>query len=542
MKRFLLTICLLWGVIPLCAQDVFAPWRASWAKTAEACKPELSVETVLPSCRVEMVPDASEYQGYKAVPAGTPLYGEPLEEGVPVFYDLGRHVTGYLTVNFQITRRCQDAPVRLRLFFGELPSEMTAPLESWASDLGRGWMQEEILTVEDLSRPLEIPRRLSGRYLSIELLSGSRGFDFTVSEVSFKAVSSASFSEYAPDGNRAGALYDRALNTLRECMQTVYEDGPKRDRRLWGIDAYFGTLSNNSTFKNHNLTKRSLYLLASLSSEEGLLFADVFEAPSPHPQDGNISLDCSLFYPRMLLEYAKATGDVETVRDLWPVVVRQVEAAKEHLTAEGLFCPSVTGKYSWLIFDWNEGLDRDVQTQGIMIWALRGCSQLAEMIGERRISAEFDAFANKMAKAVLKHCYDRRARLFVSGPERQVSWNSQIWMVVSGVVSGERAVAALESVARDPKALTPGTPAANHFLVEAYLMSGMNSKAGELLTSYWGGMVTDQTDTLFEVYDPSNDYTSPYGCWQVNSYCHLWSTTPLFFFRTATSSPQSLRD
>lgn len=47
--------------------------------------------------------------------------------------------------------------------------------------------------------------------------------------------------------------------------------------------------------------------------------------------------------------------------------------------------------------------------------------------------------------------------------------------------------------------------------------------------SYWGGMVSKVTDTLPEVFDPEDDFTSPYGYHPVNSYCHLWSTTPLYF-------------
>ena len=59
------------------------------------------------------------------------------------------------------------------------------------------------------------------------------------------------------------------LYTLKECMQTVYEDGPKRDRRLWIGDLYLEALANAYSYKKHDLTKRCLYLLAALSNDEG---------------------------------------------------------------------------------------------------------------------------------------------------------------------------------------------------------------------------------------------------------------------------------
>ena len=103
-------------------------------------------------------------------------------------------------------------------------------------------------------------------------------------------------------------------------MQTVYEDGPKRDRRLWIGDLYLEALANAGRIKNHDLTKRCLYLLAALANDEGLLHATVLETPTPHPQNGTHCLDYSLLYNVALLEYLKETGDKEVALDLWPVV------------------------------------------------------------------------------------------------------------------------------------------------------------------------------------------------------------------------------
>ena len=52
------------------------------------------------------------------------------------------------------------------------------------------------------------------------------------------------------------------------------------------------------------------------------------------------------------------------------------------------------------------------------------------------------------------------------------------------------------------------------------------------LTDYWGGMVEKGADTFWEAYDPRNDYISPYNFHPLNSYCHAWSCTPVYFIHT----------
>ena len=36
-------------------------------------------------------------------------------------------------------------------------------------------------------------------------------------------------------------------------------------------------------------------------------------------------------------------------------------------------------------------------------------------------------------------------------------------------------------------------------------------------------------DTFWEVYDPNDDFRSPYNFFPINSYCHAWSCTPVYF-------------
>lgn len=60
-----------------------------------------------------------------------------------------------------------------------------------------------------------------------------------------------------PLGRQSDAV---SVRTLRQCMQTVFEDGPKRNRRLWLDDLRLQALTNYVSFRDYALVKRCLLL------------------------------------------------------------------------------------------------------------------------------------------------------------------------------------------------------------------------------------------------------------------------------------------
>ncbi len=138
-----------------------------------------------------------------------------------------------------------------------------------------------------------------------------------------------------------------------------------------------------------------------------------------------------------------------------------------------------------------------------------------------------------MVDAARAQLYDPAAGVFVSGPQRQVSVATQAWMVLAGIApSIEAARATLRGALASPSAVKPITPYLYHYLAEAMLACSMEDEALALIKSYWGGMLDAGADTFWEAYDPDNPLTSPYGDIHVNSFCHAWSCSPSWFFRT----------
>lgn len=512
----------------------FYPQQAAWLEKAESLRPELKHTLCTPQRMVTPLADATAFQGWR-YDEDTLTTAEALKTvlkpGMSFTFDFGRHMVGYLTIRPEILTRCQDAPLRLRLFVGELPAEMNTPLEPWGAWLSRGWMQDDIVTLYDLTQPYVSTRRQAGRYLRVEVLGASKDFDCVLGDITFDAVSSAG-EAISPKGEQINdptiqRIYEVGLETLRECMQTVYEDGPKRDRRLWAGDLYLQSLANRYSFRNFDLTKRCLYLFAALAAEDGTLISNIFEYPTPHPQVGSYMITYSLLWNSTLLEYLIDTDDRETAEELWPVAKRQMEDALTYVGKDYLF--DINKRDVWIFFDWRDGLDVTTPMQCATVFALDQTYELAKRIGRESEVKQYPTIAAKMRKAAIKHDYDASRGVMMSGPERQVSVLSQTWAIKSGVLSGSKAQRALRAVLSSDQAVRPGTPYATHYVVEALLMAGMPQEAKAYLVDYWGGMVRRGADTFWEAYDPMNDYLSPYDFFPVNSACHAWSCTPVYF-------------
>lgn len=515
------------------AQDIFANQRNTWLQKAEEAKPALHETIVHPISIVKAVADKNAYQGwrYEKQDEIEKLYTTNFKELKSVTVDFGKHLTGYFSFHTQILTNCEDAPVRLKFTFAETPAELNTPLDPWKSNMSRAWMQDEIITLTQLNETVQLPRRFAFRYLKIELLASSVYFDFAIDKLTFRAVSSAGevktdLPSQCPaiikDINRIG------IETLRECMQTVYEDGPKRDQRLWVGDLYLESLANRYSFKNFQLTKRCLYLFAGLADENGIVIANIFEHPEPHPQKGQLCLTYSMLFNSTLLEYLKDTNDYETANDLWCVARRQMEYALNYVNKDYLFDPNLYAP-NWFFLDWRDGLDAHTPMQGAILFALNETYELACMLGKEKEVSEWPLIAKKMKKAARRHLYDKQQKVFISGANKQISVLSQAWMIIGGVTSEKEGQQAIRQALNNSQCVMPGTPYGTHYLIEAMVKSGMHKEAHTYLTEYWGGMVKKGADTFWEAYDPKNDYISPYGFFPVNSACHAWSCTPVYF-------------
>jgi alpha-L-rhamnosidase len=505
-----------------------------WLTIAESLKPTLNESPQPPISIVRPAKDPKEYLRWRMdiEAPGSDLPKRLLRKNDQFILDFGGHRTGHLQFRLVGEGVSVDSPCRLKLTFGEVPGDVAEPLYPYHGQLSSAWLPEEIITVDFLPQLVRMPRRYAFRYVKVEVIDTSPNYGVRFLDTQAIALTSATAAPkplpetVAPWVRRVD---EASTATLRDCMQTTFEDGPRRDQRLWIGDLRLQARASFVTYPNHDLVKRCLYLFAALPRlSDGFLPACVFEKPTP-VTTGTFILDYAALYGAILLDYVRATRDRATAVDLFPVALRQLELLLVNLDDKGIF---IVPKGSWAFIDWNRSLDRAAAIQGVMIYSCQRLVELAAITGNSAQAARYPSLIKKMTAAARDTFYRPQLKVCVSGPDDQVSWASQAWLTLAGCLTQPEAQAALrKAVLEDKKAIQPATAYLYHHVAEAMIECGMRKEALDLIKSYWGLMVEDGADTFWEAFDPNDSLFSPYGDIHINSFCHAWSGTPAYFFR-----------
>lgn len=291
-------------------------------KKADDNIPELKKRVVTPVQVVETVIDKNllDNVGTKKAANTTQLSQMKFGRDDRLILDFGNHYVGHFTIRIKSVGSPMDAPLTLKLKFAELPTELNQDSQDYQGWLSRSWMQEETVHLDELPANLYLPRRYSFRYVEIKVVDTSPKWQVSFFEPALIAESAAQGAPtpFHTDDKLLQKIDQVGLKTLADCMQDVFEDGPKRDRRLWIGDLRLQALADYQTYDNQTLIKRCLYLFGALAAKDGRIPANVFVKPTYTPDD-TFLLDYSLFFVSILDDYFQHTDDYTVLEDLYPV-------------------------------------------------------------------------------------------------------------------------------------------------------------------------------------------------------------------------------
>lgn len=494
----------------------------TFLKKATELKKPLQKSIVKPIKTVEIIKNEKCFQHLEVKAKDCTRFPLTLKAGDSVILDFGDHFVGYL--DFSLDHfpeiKITDTPVRFKFTFGEFPLEIVTPPEEYKGGLGCGWLQNEERSYVFLPCDGHLERRYSFRYLKIER-TDSASFPVKFTDIFCNAVSAVSIGtvpEINIKNDRLKKIYDISLKTLKECEQDVFEDGPKRDRRLWIGDLRLQALTDYKTFGNTDLIKRCIYLFAACTGEHKMVAPCIFPDSPPYVDEWTFA-DYSLFFISCLYDYMNNTNDMKFVEELYEIAVTQADAVFSYFDKD-------SGKSSLRPFvDWCPELDKSVAFCGAFIYTMK---QLKEIQKKLNVNTDkTDEYISVMTKILLIY-YDKEKKLFYTA-DGQLSVHSQVWAVLSDIFTESENRLILRNIESIDTKYTMRTPYMRHFYIEALCNNGLKEEALQFITSFWGLILDAGFDCCPEIFNPGNEFESPYNAPEINSACHAWSCTPAYW-------------
>ena len=126
---------------------------------ANALKPVLLKKTRTPKRIVEI---RKNDEGFGEIVSETDICTLSelcMSGGDKVCLDFGNHYVGYVTLHISYSGQHPDAPLFMKLKFGENATEITDCSDDYNGGLSRSWIQEEWLHIDVLPSVVRIPRR-----------------------------------------------------------------------------------------------------------------------------------------------------------------------------------------------------------------------------------------------------------------------------------------------------------------------------------------------------------------------------------------------
>lgn len=422
-------------------------------------------------------------------------------------YDLGVFSTGYLTIQTNQGKKC-----RINTAFGVTLDQNNFPI-TYVRQEDTFLLPKGPVNYEQISRR-------SGRYVGI-----SGDCDTSLISVSFsKVYNDFQVSEMHFANSLDKAIFDLAMNSLKNDVQDHVEDSPDRERATYLGDSVQVSKCLLSLGDNDNIVKQTIIQFADAQNDDGS-FPSL--APSGFKQ---LIPSYSLQWTTLLSIYLEKTNDKEFAKQMWPHLEKLISWTENNKSQTGFFYNKHKNKEWWNFFDWTPS-SQAIGYQTInQIWYLRTLeisADVAKIIGKD--GSENQKRADNLRTNLLHYAYDKENSLFFdSFDENKGDGQSLITNALAG------SFGLFPSKTENRRAIEyfnnnyfTDTPYSQSWVVDWLISSGQKDLAKQLIRGYWGGMVSGGGTSVYEKYKPNEYLPDP----SLDSFSHAWGCSPVYEYK-----------
>lgn len=318
------------------------------------------------------------------------------------------------------------------------------------------------------------------------------------------------------DDEDVNKIWDVCAYTLHLNMREVLTEAIKRDRWLWGGDAYQAFKFNNYLFFDKEIVRRSTIAL---------------RGKEPFNEHINTITDYSLYWVIGLHEYYVTYGDIEFIKNIYDKAVSLMEFCEAREDDKGFI---VKKNNDWIFVDWSD-IDKDgavCAEQMLYIAANKAMAALTRLVGAdpssyegkySRLIETTNKFFWKEKKGAYIDCYE-------SG-KNHISRHANVFAILYDVANEEQKAKIIENVLENDKITKITTPYFEGFELDVMGKIGHFDFIENVIKTYWKGMLDLGATTVWEEYNPNlsgAQHYEMYGNKYGKSLCHAWGASPIY--------------
>lgn len=318
------------------------------------------------------------------------------------------------------------------------------------------------------------------------------------------------------DNEDVNRIWDLCVYTLRLNLREVLTEAVKRDRWLWGGDAYQAFKFVPYLCGDGDIVRRSLVGL---------------RGKEPFCEHINTITDYSLLWVLGVWEYWQNYGDAAFIRFIYPRAVSLMDFCAGREDENGF----IVKKYGdWVFIDWAD-LDKTgavCAEQMLYIAANRAMAKLSAVLGEdgERYAQKAQTLLSDVNRFYWRDDKGAFIDSFESGQEK-VTRHANIFAVLYDIATERQTNAILQSVLRNDAVDAITTPYFEGYELDAMGKLGDLDYIYTMLTTYWKGMLDLGATTVWEAFDPTlsgAQHYAMYGDKYQKSLCHAWGASPIY--------------
>lgn len=321
---------------------------------------------------------------------------------------------------------------------------------------------------------------------------------------------------FESDNPLINKIWDVSIKTINLCSDLFFIDGVKRDRWIWGGDAYQANFINQYSFFNEAIDRRTLLALRGQNDIK---------------QHINTIVDYSILWVISIYNHYQMTGDKEFLKIIYPKMKSMVEYFIRQTDDKGFIYGR---KNDWIFIDWSE-IDRTgtvAAEQILLLRAYEAISSCGKVLGLSII--EYQQKYNILYKNIMHYFWDNQKGAFIDSyksGKRHVTRHANILAILFNIVDDAKQQLILNNVLLNDDVTQITTPYFKFFEQDALCKLGKQEQVYQTLLNYWGGMLDRDATTFWEKFDPDQQgkemyemYGDPYG----KSLCHAWGASPIY--------------